>query len=280
MSVEGAVPAEERGVRRGTRALSVVLSAEELAGVAQDMARTAAAKEDAEAEVVSVVAEAKERVTAAKAKVTGLAASLASKARVLREGRVERSVGVTIRTDWRARKTITTRDDTGDVVETCVATAEEWEACGTWETRGTLRVLVAPDGSTMREVALTDAEKQVVLPLAAPAGDDAAPPATPGTTRMWIHGGAWRHLDHAESDRLERPDPKGPAVVWSEDGDWFRADVPTVVLSQVEALARKAEVRAFTQPTRPTLADLQAQTPEESTRLRPKGRKGVLPPKE
>lgn len=270
----------ERGVRRGVRSLPVVLSDTELAEVAQDMARTAAAKEDADAEVISVTAEAKERVTAAKAKVTGLTASLAMKARVLRERRVERSVGVTIRTDWRTRKTVTTRDDTGDVVETCAATPEEWEACGAWETRGTIRVLVAPDGSVMRELALTDAEKQVVLPLAAPAGDGSTPAATPGTTRVWIHGAAWRHLDHRESERLEHPDPKGPMVTWVEDGVWFRADVPTVVLSQVETHARGAEVRFFTQPAQPTLADLQAQTEEEPTRLRPKGRKGALPPKE
>lgn len=273
MSAEGTVPVEERGVRRGTRMLSVALTPEEYAGLAAEIDRLVVAADDADNEVDAVKADNKARLDAAKSRASQIRLSVSTKSRVRREGKVERLVGVTIRTDWRARKTITTRDDTGDVVETCAATAEEWEACGTWETRGTLRVLVAPDGSTMREVALTDAEKQVVLPLA-------APPATPGTTRMWIHGGAWRHLDHAESDRLERPDPKGPAVTWSEDGEWFRADVPTVVLSQVEALARKAEVRAFTQPARPTLADLQAQTPEESTRLRPKGRKGVLPPKE
>ena len=274
---------DERGVRRGVRHLSVVLTADELAHVAQDMAKLAAAAEDAKADVDAIKAENKERIEGAKNREATARANLTAKARVLREGKVERGVPVTIRTDWRARKTIITRDDTGDVVETSAATPEEIEAVCTWETRGALRVMLAPDGTTvLREVALTDAEKQAVLPLpdAAPReATDGTPPATPGTTRAWIHRAAWEALDHRESESLEHPDEKGPFVPWVATGDWYRGEIPTVVLSQVETFARKAEARLFVQPQQPTLEDLRRDTPEETTRLKPKGRKGALPPK-
>lgn len=285
MSADGTTPSpEEKGVRRGLRTLSVVLTAEELAHVALEMAKLQPVVDAADDEIESIKAEAKERVEGAKNRATSARQSLAAKARVLREGRVDRDVPVTIRVVWDSRRRVTTRDDTGEVVESVAASQEDLDGLCTWVTEGAQRKLMGPDGSTVRVVPLPDAERQVPLALAgggkvAEVGDDPAP-ATPGTTRVWIHGGAWRHLDHAEAERLEKPDPKGPAVVWTEDGDFFRAEVPTVVLSQVEAYAQKAEVRVFTQQTRPTLADLQAQTPEEPTKLKPKARKGVLPPRE
>lgn len=57
---------DERGVRRGVRHLSVVLTADELAHVAQDMAKLAAAAEDAKADVDAIKAENKERIEGAK----------------------------------------------------------------------------------------------------------------------------------------------------------------------------------------------------------------------
>lgn len=288
MSADGTAP-DERGVKRGLRLLAVVLTAEELAHVAQEMARITASREDAENEIESIKSEMKERVEGAKGRVASLTASLNSKARVLREGRVDRDVPVTIRTDWTTRRRTITRDDTGEVVESSPASQEDLDALCTWVTEGVQRRLLGPDGSVVKTVPLPESERQGVLPAVraeAPVGEgaeaasDDVPDAEPGTARMWIHGGAWRHLDHKESDRLEKPDPKGPAVTWTADGDWFRAEVPITVLSQVEALARKAEVRFFTQHVRPTLADLMAQTEPEETRLKPKGRKGVLPPRE
>lgn len=276
-------PATERGVRRGVRQLPVVLTPDELAHVAQEMARLTASADEAEGEIDAIKAEMKERVEGAKNRALSARTNLAAKARVLREGKVDRDVAVTIRVDWHARKRVITRDDTGDVIETGAASPEEIEAVCTWETRGAMRVLVAPDGAVVREVALTDAEKQAVLPLpdAAPReATDGTPPATPGTTRAWIHRAAWEALDHREAESLEHPDEKGPFVPWVATGDWYRGEIPTVVLSQVETFARKAEVRLFVQPQQPTLEDLRRDTPEEPTRLKPKGRKGALPPKD
>jgi hypothetical protein len=267
-------------VRRGIRVLPVVLTQEELAHVAMEAAKLVPAVDDAENEVESIKAEAKERIEGAKNRAIKARQSLAEKSRVLREGRVDREVSVTTRVDWTSRRRTVTRDDTGDVVESGPASQEEMDALCTWVTEGVRRRLVAPDGTEVRVVLLPDAERQEALPLDDDQDDDQAPAATPGTTRVWVHGRVWRHLDHKDSDRLEKPDPKGPAVTWREHGAWFFADVPTVVLSQVEAHARKAEIVFFTQPTEPTLADLRAQTPEEPTRLNPKGRRGVLPPKE
>lgn len=287
MSADGTAP-DERGVKRGLRLLSVVLTAEERAHVADEMAALEAAKEDAEAELERIKSTLKEQSAGASGRVASLDAS--AKARIYREGRVMRDVAVTIRTDWTTRRRTITRDDTGEVVESSPASQEDLDALCSWVTEGVTRKLLGPDGSVVKTVPLPDAERQGVLPavrVEKPAGEgtevasDDVPDAEPGTARVWIHGGAWRHLDHKDSDRLEKPDPKGPAVTWTADGDWFRADVPITVLSQVEAHARKAEVRFFTQHARPNLADLMAQTEEEPTRLNPKGkRRGALPPRE
>lgn len=288
MSADGTAP-DERGVKRGMRLLAVVLTAEERAHVADEMAALEAAKEDAEAELERIKSALKEQSAGASGRVASLDASAKAKARIYREGRVVRDVPVTIRTDWTTRRRTITRDDTGEVVESSPASQEDLDALCTWVTEGVQRKLMGPDGSVVKTVPLPDSERQKALPgvvVEKPVGEDAeaasddVPDAEPGTARMWIHGGAWRHLDHKDSDRLEKPDPKGPAVTWAADGDWFRADVPITVLSQVEAHARKAEVRFFTQHARPNLADLMAQTEEEPTRLKPKGRRGVLPPRE
>lgn len=273
----------ERDVKRGSRLLSVVLTAEELAVVAQDMARITVAREDAEAEIEAIKSEMKERVEGAKGKVAQLTSSLNSKARVLREGRIERDVPVTMRVSWEARRYVMTRDDTGAEVESRPATQEELDALCTWITDGPKRRLIAPDGVTqVREVLLSADERQVVLPLdsnESTEGDD-TDDVPAGRDRVWMHKTAFAGLDHRELTLLEQPDPKGPRVEWHPDGDYVRADVPTTILSQVEAHAKKAEARVFTQARRPTLADLRAQTTEEPTRLNPKARRGVLPPKD
>lgn len=274
----------ERDVKRGSRLLSVVLTAEELAVVAQDMARITVAREDAEAEIEAIKSEMKERVEGAKGKVAQLTSSLNSKARVLREGRIERDVPVTMRVSWEARRYVMTRDDTGAEVESRPATQEELDALCTWITDGPKRRLIAPDGVTqVREVLLSADERQAVLPLdgeESAEGDDDTDDVPAGRDRVWMHKTAFAGLDHRELALLEQPDPKGPRVEWHPDGDYVRADVPTTILSQVEAHAKKAEVRVFTQARRPTLADLRAQTTEEPTRLSPKARKGVLPPRD
>lgn len=273
----------ERDVKRGIRTLSVVLAAEELAVVAQEMARITVAREDAEAEIEAIKSEMKEKVEGAKGKVAQLTSSLNSKARVLREGRVERDVPVTMRVSWEARRYVMTRDDTGAEVESRPATQEELDALCTWITDGPKRRLIAPDGVTqVREQLLSPDERQAVLPLSgdAESTEDAYIDGAPaGRDRVWMHKTAFAGLDHREQSLLEQPDPKGPRVEWHPDGDYVRADVPTTILSQVEAQAKKAEARVFTQARRPTLADLRAQTDEEPTRLNPKARKGVLPPK-
>ena len=274
----------ERDVKRGVRTLSVVLTAEELATVAQEMAKLAPVVDDAENEVESIKAEAKERIEGAKNRALKARQSLAERSRVLREGRVDRDVPVTMRVSWEARRYVMTRDDTGAEVESRPATQEELDALCTWITDGPKRRLIAPDGVTqVREVLLSPDERQAVLPLegdAESAEDDDTDDVPAGRDRVWMHKTAFAGLDHREQTLLEQPDPKGPRVEWHPDGDYVRADVPTTILSQVEAHAKKAEVRVFTQARRPTLADLRAQTTEESTRLNPKARKGALPPKE
>lgn len=274
----------ERDVKRGSRRLVCELTQEELAQVAVKMADALAAADTADEHVELLKERLANEVKAAKTSALEARSKASALGRLQRERREERDVPVTMRVSWEARRYVMTRDDTGAEVESRPATQEELDALCTWITDGPKRRLIAPDGVTqVREVLLSPDERQAVLPLnsdESTEGDDDTDDVLAGRERVWMHKAAFAGLDHREQSLLEQPDPKGPRVEWHPDGDYVRADVPTTILSQVEAQAKKAEVRVFTQARRPTLADLRSQTAEEPTRLNPKARKGVLPPKD
>lgn len=261
--------AAERGVRHTVKYLPCVLTPKEVAELHIEISRDVADADDAERRVERIKEDAKAEVAAATNAAKAKRTALADKARTVREGKLHRDVGVTVRIDWHARTKTTTRDDTGEVLDVEPATSMEVADCGTWETDlpAGKSYLRAPDGAVLDQRDLTDAERQTKLPLA----DGGAAPAEPAKAdRAWVALGTWEDLDADTAERFIKPDPHGkaPAIGWTEQGKYMVAAIPAGLRPQLDHHATQAGVLVFYGDAEPTLADLAAQSKEPPSKPR------------
>ena len=264
-----AKPPGERGVRHTVKYLPCVLTPKEVAELHVEISRDVADADDAERRVERIKEDAKAEVAAATNTAKAKRTALADKARTVREGKLHRDVGVTVRIDWHARTKTTTRDDTGEVLDVEVATPMEVADCGTWETDlpAGKSYLRAPDGAVLDQRDLTDAERQAKLPLA---DGGAAPEGPAKADRAWVALGTWEDLDADTAERFIKPDPHGkaPAIQWTEQGKYMVAAIPAGLRPQLDHHAKQAGVLVFYGDAEPTLADLAAQSKEPAAKPR------------
>lgn len=259
----------EAGVRHTKKFLTCKLTDPEIATIHGEIVAMVGEASQAERRVESIKERAKADVQVATNALKELRERLDDKARITREGKVDREVPVTIRIDWRKREKTTIRDDTGEVLSTEAATPLEVADCGVWEKdlKAGKSYLKAPDGAVLDERNLTDAERQTSLPLA----DGGAAPTEPAKAeRAWLPVGAWDDLSDDVSERLTKPDPHGkaPTVTWTADGKWMVGEVPAGLRPALDHHAVQAGVALHYGETAPTLADLAAASKEPAGKPR------------
>lgn len=245
-------PKTTAGITRTSRHLRCQLTPDEVTRVRAEVVTLAVASSTATQAFESLKERQKIDLKEAESTAKAAVAKLNARANVADSGLEYRDVDCTRRVDWIARKTTTTRDDTGEVLDERAATYEEVAACGTWERdmpNGRL-VLRAPDGAVLDERPLTDAERQLSLSEA----------AAQKTTRLWIGVKAWDAMPGPEMETMDKPDPKGPDLDWTEQGDWMRCDVPGSLLDAVKHHAAVFGVPVFEGDDAPTVAGIAAGT--------------------
>lgn len=262
-------PLGEPGVRHTKKFLSCVLSPAEITAIHGEIVALVGEASQAERRVESIKERAKADVQVATNAAKELRERLDDKARITREGKVDREVAVTVRIDWIKREKTTTRDDTGEVLSTEAATSLEVADCGTWEKDlvAGKSYLRAPDGAVLDQRNLTDAERQTSLPLA----DGGAAPEVPAKAeRAWLPLNIWDDLDEEVQERLAKPDPHGkaPVVTWTADGSWMVGEVPAGLRPALDHHAKQASVTLHYGETAPTLAELAAASKEPASKPR------------
>lgn len=265
-------PPGERGVHHSQKVLPCVLGPVELDALKGEIVVLAGDTSEAERRIERLKEAHAASIASAKVGAKELRTELDEKVRLVREGKAERPVNITVRVDWNARTKTTTRDDTGEVIEHVAATLAEVRECGAWETDlpAGKAWLKAPDGAVLDQRPLTDAERQPDLPLTPDGGTKVEPPAP--ADRAWISEKAWDELDDQELAAFRRPVPKGPELTWVADGTWYRADLPVGMRPSLEHYAQQLEVPVAFGPDVPTLASLAAASKEPASKARKKAK--------